>query len=401
MKYLLVNHIAAARGKDGAHLRLPVEWARDVCATALAARSVGATLLLATPVTDEPGPSSFELVPDQLGFEHIRLPFYDSARSFLHERSALTDALAEAVRLADVVQLDHGGYPISLGHVADPIAKSMGRPTVWIVNGESLPQSSLASTAGNVAKRLVGRSLDRRLGRSLIEHLGSASLVITGTESLSADLRDGHGVANTRIESIDLLESEVASASQLELRTRRLLDRHRPLRFAVAGELNIASGVGHVIRAMHRCLRLRTPIELLIVGDGVERDAFRQFADELNVTPYVKFVNDPAAVNEADVLIDSALTPSAQRSLFSPLALGLAPITFGRRSIDGQVICVPDGYADGLASAMFAAATNREQLVARMLAGVEWARTRTLDAACRKRFAMASSLKGNRSRGAA
>ena len=62
---------------------------------------------------------------------------------------------------------------------------------------------------------------------------------------------------------------------------------------------------------------------------------------------------------------------------------------------------MPSGYADGLAAAMLDAVLKRDELVARMLAGIAFARARTLDLACRQRFARAMNLKGDRTRGVA
>ncbi len=401
MRYLLVNHIPAGAGSDPAHLLLPADWARDVGATARAAQAAGIELTIATPFANRPIKGGVEIVPDRAGFEHLTLSFYDSARSFLHERLELTSTLDEAIARADVVQLDHGGYPVSLGHVADPIAKSRRKRTVWIISGDALPQSSLAQSAGNVAKRLVGRSVDLRLRKLLIDHLASASRVICGAAEVKTQLADSHKIVSDCIESVDVLDSEVASFADLEARTRRLLDVKRPIRFVVTGEQNVVAGTEHVLRAMHRCLRLHLPMELVILGDGVERSALLEQAGKLNIASLVRFSSDGAELRDADVWIDSGLTPVAERPFFVPMARGLAPIVYRTHATHPHVVTVPSGYADGLAMAMSDAAIKREPLVARMLAGVEYARSRTLDLACRRRFDLVRSFGGDRSRPAA
>lgn len=401
MRYLLVNHIPAAPGSDAAHLLLPSDWARDVSAAARAAAEAGIALTIATPISDRPIRGGMEIVPDQLGFEHLALPFYDSARRFLHERSAIQASLGQAIAQADVVQLDHGGYPVSLGHIADPIAKEHRRSTLWIVNGESLPRSSIGQSAGNAAKRWVGRSVDSRLQKSLIAHLSSAAKVVCNSALLQNQLADTHGIESECVESMDVLETEIANSAQIETKTKRLLDHSRPLRFVVTGEQNIIAGTEHVLRAMHRCLRLRVPIELIILGDGTERGALLETATNLDIASFVRFSLDVKELQEADVWIDSALTPAAEQSIAVPMARGLAPIVYRTATPNPHVVTVPSGYSDGLSAAMFDATMQREKLVGRMLAGVAFARARTLDGACRRRFELAKSMRGGRSRPAA
>lgn len=398
MRYLLVNHIPTAIGADPAHLMLPGAWARDLCAAARAARAAGITLIVATPVTRRPVLDGVEVVPDEAGFEHIALPHYDSARSFLHERSSLQAALTQAISLADIVQLDHGGYPVSLGHVADPIAKAQRRKTLWILGGDALPQSTLAQSAGTVAKRLVGRGVDQRLRKLLIDHLATAALVICCADSIRSQLAELK-IDSTCIETLDVLDSEIEP--QPGARAKRLVDPGHPLRFIVTGEQNIIAGTDHVLRAMHRCLRLRLPMELVILGDGVERDAILRQAQSLGIATRVRFGRDGTEMRSADVWVNAALTPAAEQDWSLPLARGLAPIVYRTHPVNEHVVRVPSGYVDGLAAAMSEAAIGREALAARMLAGVSHARTRTLDAACRRRFELAIALQGGRSRPAA
>lgn len=400
MRYLLVNHIPASPGRDPAHLVLPKEWARDVAATARVARELGIELMLATPVSGRPA-AGVEIVPDSLGFEHVALPFFDSARSFLRVRSALSATLERAIGQADLVQLDHGGHPVSLGHVADPIAKSLGTPTLWVVSGSSLPQSSLRQTAGSAAKRLVGRSVDSRLRTLLIDHLATAAGVICASTAVQQQLGGVHRIASLPIESMNVLDSEISTRVEIETRTRRLLDRTRPLRFIVTGEQNIVAGTDHVLRALHRCLRLRVPAELVILGDGVERAALLTLATELELAPYVRFSTDASELNDADVWLNAALTRAAEQPHEGMMAAGFAPILYRTQAVNEHVVTVPSGYTAGLGVAMFDAAVKREQLAGRMLAGIEHVRTRTLEAACRQRFEHVKTLKGVRSRPAA
>lgn len=396
MRYLLVNHIAAAPGRDPAHLILPANWARDLGAAARVANEVGFSLTVATPLADRAIPDGVEVVPDSLGFEHITLPFYNSARTFLHERKRLEATLGRAVQGCDVVQLDHGGYPISLGHVADPIAKTHGRDVVWVLSGSTLPLSTIGSTAGNLAKRFVGRSVDGRLRSSLLEHLSGSLLTICDFPALRGELTQSHQLDSTCIECVNVLDREVLSSSAIQARTRRLLDPNHTLRFIVTGEQNIVAGTDHVLRAMHRCLRLGAACELTILGDGVERDALLKLAESMQMSSFVRLSGDPKALDEADVWVNAALTRAAEQAVDPYMARGLVPIVAREAAATSHVVTVPHGASEDLTAALFEAVMQRDRLVARVLGGVEYVRTRTLEAAYRKRFKAVRTAKGDR-----
>jgi hypothetical protein len=400
VNYLLVNHIPAHVGRDASHVHLPRAWARDLAAAARAASGAGARLLVATPLSDAPAPrDAIELVPDENGFEHVPLPHYSSARSFLRERAKLTAQLELAVSAADVVQLDLGGHPVPLGLVADPLARAAGKPTIWMTAGERAPDLRLASESRSATKRAVGRTLDTRVRRSLSDALREAGAVITTHAEASAEL-DRSGIASTTIESVAVADAEVATDPQTAARHARLLDGSRPLRILVTGEHTIDRGTEHVLAAMFRCWRLRVPVTLVTTSRGSESDAVRQHARELGLTSHVTLI-DPVPLDEADLIIDPALGNAARLDLELFLARGLPAIAYSPRSAAPAILSLPRGDVDALADALFRAATDRAALAARMISGHAWVRARTIDAAHRQRFALARTLARTTARGAA
>lgn len=396
MRYLLANHIPATAGRDPAHLVLPAAWTRELTAASRAASERGTLLTVAMPLTQTPSNDGIQVVPDQLGFEHLPLPHYNSARSFLRQRAALEGALSRGMANADVVQLDAGGYPIWLGAIANPIAKAHRRPTLWML-GNELPKSTIRHTAGNAAKRLVGRSLDGRLSRSLLESLRAALCVVCTSETLAEHLRASEGIRVECVESLDVLDSEVATSAQAQARAHRLRDLHRPIRFIVTGQLNVVAGTDRILRALHRCLRLGAACELYVHADGVERSALQALAAELQIESFVHFSAPTHEIEACDVWIDPALTKAAQQSYGQALARGLCPIVCRDTACVGPVVTIAANSVDELSAAMLNAALNRDQTLKRMLAGIDFARTRTLEAAYRRRFELIATLRKDRS----
>lgn len=390
MNYLLINHIAAHRGTDGARLRLPQAWARDLGAAARAAEAADIRLIVATPVSPDP-PSTYavEMMPDDVGFEHVALPGYGSARSFLRERHALTTQLQSIIAAADVVQLDLGGHPIPLGLVADPIVIAARKRKVWVV-GKSL-EVRPGSRSRHAAKRVVGRTLGAGMRRSLLEALRSADRVIASAQNIVDEAKSRAQVRATLIESIDVLDSELATAAAISARHVRLLDSQRPLRIAVHGTQTVDRGVTHVLAAIHRCWRLSSPVMFIASSVGSEVDAVRRHAAELGLNSALTLVPDPEFA-DADLVVDASLSNAARADLDAIVAGGTPVIAYAPRNPSPGVMAIARGAVDDLAEAIFRATTDRGSLATLLIAGHAWARERTLDAAHRRRFELVRQL---------
>ena len=345
--------------------------------------------------------SLVDVVPDLAGFEHVALPGYHNARTFLAARELLARTLGNAIAAADVVQLDHGGHPIPLGVIADPIARHLQRRRIWTIAGDKLPDPRLAHAARTTARRLIGRPVDARVRRVWAEALRTADGILTQSASVTRDLHRTLAIGSTSIESINALDADLATAGTLAVRQERLLDTDRPLRLVVSGDQSIARGTDHVLRAMARVRRLHVPLELIVIGRGTEIAPFARLAGELGLASAVSFCDDANAVAEADVLVDASLTDRSQPDLARALAGGLAPIAYAPRIDCEGLVAVPRNDLDALTAALFNAALRRDALVARMLRGVAWASARTLDVGHRRRIELALGIIRRNSRGAA
>lgn len=387
MNYLLVNHIAAYAGQDAAHLGLPIAWARDVAAASRAARQAGVRLIVATPISGAaPTEETIELIPDDAGFEHVMLPRYWSARSFLGERSRLAAMLRTAITAADIVQLDLGGHPIPVGLVADPIARELGKPTLWMI--DRLPDVRPGSRSRQLAKRAVGRTIAGSVRRSLSDALRSAGQVIATTSEIGDDLRTRSASNISVVESIDVRDDERPTSVTIAARHARLLDTTRPLTIAVLGEQTVERGTAHVLAAMHRCLRLSAAVKLIASSRGGEVELVRRHAAELGLATSVLLVDAPNLA-DADLVIDPALSNIARNDTAAIAACGLPVIAYSPRRSSPGVFEIERGAVDALAEELFQVATNRGRLATLLINGQAWAHDHTVDAAHRRRFALA------------
>ena len=390
MNYLLINHIAAHAGADAARLRLPVAWARDVGAAARAANASDIRLIVATPLSDTPAPAdAIDLLPDEVGFEHVALPGYISARTFLRERDALSARLRSAIAAADVVQLDLGGHPVPLGLFADPIVKAAGRRKLWIV-GRSLDFRT-DSRSQHAAKRVVAKTLGASMRRSLVAALRSADCIIASTQAAVNEVEARAGGRAMLIESIDATDADLPTAATISARHARLIESDRPLRIAVHGPQTVDRGIDHVLAAMHRCWRLAAPVTLVASNVGGEVDAVRRHVEELGLSSAVTLVPDPEFA-DVDVVVDTALANHARLDADAVVARGTPVIAYAPRNVSPGVKAIDRGAVDVLAEVLFRAATDRGSLATLLIAGHAWARERTLDAAHRRRFELARQI---------
>jgi hypothetical protein len=394
LNYLLVNHIPAHPGADSAHLRLPAQWMRDLSAAGRVARSVGVRLTVATPLVPAPAKAKdlVDIVPDELGFEHAPIPGYNSARAYIKQRSAVEAALGPLIANADVVQLDQGGHPMPLGLVAHPLVHEANKRTLWVVSGDSVPDSHLSETAGTLAKRVLGKPVDSRIRHTLLDALREANAVVTTNPAVTRVLRSDWQVNSGTIEVIDVADDQLVSAHRIAERHQRLLNTDRPLRVWLPGEQTIDRGTDHALAAIHKCWKLRVPVELMLDPAGGELETVKKHIADLGLSLAIRWTGERETPENADVLLDTALCNTARHDLDVPTAQGLAPIAYTPRHAIPFVVAVARGDVDVLAEAIFNAATDRQSLVQRMLSGVEWARSRTLDVAYRQRFAIAQSL---------
>lgn len=150
-----------------------------------------------------------------------------------------------------------------------------------------------------------------------------------GIRVVTPELREllvERGIPAERIRTIGN-GSDIETFAPLDLgacRARNGLPATKPM-LAVAGNLWPALDLGTVFQAMKQLREEGLDLELIVIGDGVSREAFAaRAADTLGVPPPVRWFGavPPAKVNELLNAADVVLAPFSQRIEFA----GLAPL---------------------------------------------------------------------------
>src|SRR3954464_13638976 len=116
-------------------------WLEDLRAQTKAIRDAGMELIVTTPLLEKldlTNSGSFnagEVRPEDEGFRYEPLPFFISMKQYLKQRAATLQRLEEVISQADIIHLGYGGHPIGYGELAWPIARRMGKKTIWIFDG--------------------------------------------------------------------------------------------------------------------------------------------------------------------------------------------------------------------------------------------------------------------------
>jgi glycosyltransferase involved in cell wall biosynthesis len=414
VNYLLLNHIPAKPGRNAAHLRLPRAWANELKSTADALRPVGANLFVATPVAPllSDDPDLVELSPAEVGFEHVAIPGYSSAQTYLRTRGELADALKRVVDLADVVQMDDGGHPVPLGIEAFEHASNAKKKRVFIFGRDDTEDRlRLVNRARRAAKRLVGHTLHWSMSSRLAQAVQESELVIAHGASVVKKYGATWDHRCHLVDRVEVRDAELLDGAGIEARRQVLLQDNRPLRVLCAGRQVAISGTDHVLRAVAKCRRLHVPVEIVVAGDGQDVDFFRSLAWQLGLEGGVQFVTDQTKINEAwqtcDVLASGVLSDFTPREVLLGVARGLVPVMYAAARTDeaqgrpptvgdprfGEaIVTVPRGDIETLADRLVHCAGNRGALVQRMFKGLAWIKPRTVDASHRTRAALVRSL---------
>jgi glycosyltransferase involved in cell wall biosynthesis len=415
VNYLLLNHIPAHAGSDGAQLRVPRAWANELRSTADAMRPMESKLLVATPLITAPASDDVDLVelsPEEVGFEHLVIPGYSTAQSYLRSRGELADALRRAIELADVVQMDDGGHPVPLGLEAFDVASAAQKKRVFVFGRDDTEDRlRLVNRARRAAKRLVGHTLQWSMSGRLAQAVRESELVIAHGANVVKKYGATWDHRCHLVDRVEVRDAELLDGVAIEARRAVLLQDDRPLHVLSAGRQVAISGTDHVLRAVAKCRRLQVPVELTVAGDGQDLDFFRSLAWQLGLETGVQFVTDRQQINDAwqscDVLASGVLSDHVPREVLLGVARGMVPVMYAAARTDeaqerpptvgdprfGEaIITVPRGDVDTLADRLVHCAGNRGALVQRMFKGLAWIKPRTVDASHRTRAALVRSL---------
>lgn len=127
---------------------------------------------------------------------------------------------------------------------------------------------------------------------------------------------------------------------------------HQPhhKRLLYTGRLSAAKGVPILLQALQQVVRQHPDLTLTLVGDGPDRPALERLANELDLTPYLKFVGYQSqdAVREylhnSDIFVLPSFSEGLPVALMEALAAGVPVVTTSVAGISELVEQDINGY---------------------------------------------------------
>lgn len=414
MKYLLVNHVALGRTEMPGRFRIGDLWLEDLAAQARAIAATGMQLVVATPCVDAGQPlaasgsfNTLEVVPPERGFDYVPLPRYLSMAQYLRVIRRLRASLRQAMADVAIVQVGYGGHPVALGQVAWPIAGELKKKRIWVFDGaDPFPRLQLhADKTRNPLARALKRRRVRAFERFCADAVRDADLVFAHNASVAQRFAASWGPHCHAFDRSFVTDEVLIDPEQLARRQGRLLETDRPLRLVMAGRQIHIKGTDQVIRAVAKARRLSVPVELDILGEGEDLDAFKKLAAEERVEPAVRFLGSVPygtalfeAWDRCDVMVVANLTAEISRNVLLSCARGLPLITYTNPGTDQMLreadaaILVPRADVDRLAEALIRAHRDRARLALLAMNGWRLARGKNLDETHRRRGELAAAL---------
>lgn len=404
-RYLLVTHVPFGRGTTAGSLRAGDMWLEDLRAQRQALAGT-CTLAVAAPVLDdldERTSGSFDLAeldPRREGIAVVPLPPAGTWREVLRDGRRLRRVLADAIADCDVVQADYGGHPVSLGEIAWPIARRLGRKRIWLFDGaDPFPRLERdASSDRNPVTRALRRRLVGRFERFCRRAIGEADLVFAHNHAV-AERFAGSWAEHCHVFPRSFVRDDLlAGDADLARRHAELHRRDRPLRLVVAGRQIAIKGTDHVLHALAALRRDGIETQLVVLGDGEDRPAFERLAADLGLGDAVRFAGQVpygprlfAEWDRADVMAITNLTAEISRNVLLGMARGLPVVLYRNPGTDalvedrGAAILVPTGDVAALAAALRRAHEDRDLLAGVSANGLALARDHTLEGCHRAR----------------
>lgn len=383
--YLLVIMIPCFVGPDGGHHVDPL-WRKDLLGHLPHLRR----LTLAAPARPlaEAGDDAVPIDPEPAAnvLDFVDLP---PCRSTLGALLTLPSALARlwrAIGRVGIVQAHIGGWPISYGWFAVPMARLRGKFVV--VNVEATGWGPALRTPWRVAAFARAVAFEG-LGRLTLNLAQLVTCTQSGYRRMLLPWRRhrAHVLVATWIDPWAVLDHDRAEDAWDE----RLAGPSRPLRLVFAGQLTASKGILVLLDAV-RMLAGRVPVRLHIYGKGPLRDRCERAAAALGPGAEVEFrgvlAYGPgffAMLDDHDLAVVPSLTDEQPRVVYDAYARALpvlASDTTGHRECvaPGRTgVLVPPGDAAALAGAIARASARRDELRAMGLAGLDVARDTTHD----------------------
>lgn len=413
MNYLLVNHVPFFKGQSPGVFRLGDLWLEDLRAQARAIHAAGGRLTVATPLERtlaETASGSFNLIeirPPADGFNYAPLTRYQSMKQYLLRRATVRRELTDAIGKTDVVQMGYGGHPVGLGRVAFPIAKKLGKHTIWVFDGaDPFPRLQLlADNTRNPVKRWIKRRMNRKFEAFCRRAIRESDLVFAHNNAVVERFKDVWGPHCYQFDRSFVTDEIVLNETEIAARAARLLDKNRSMRLVVCGRQILIKGTDHVLRALAKARRLGGRLSLDVIGDGTDLPGFIELSRELGledhvrvrgVVPYGKVLFDVWA--ECDLMVITNLTAEISRNTLLAAARGMPIITYQNAGTDKMLNdaeagwIVERGNVDALAETFVQACRERQKLVTLLHNARTLAKSITLDNTHRRRAELAAAL---------
>jgi hypothetical protein len=408
MNYVLVNHVPFAFTRSAAEVRTAPAMLADLRAQAAALAEAGLRLLVAAPVLPANHPAakrctSESFSPDEIGFELLHLPVYQSMRDYLRRKEKLVAALTQHLAVADIAQLGYGGHPMMLGEVAWPIAHAAGAKIVWMFDGvdpfERMKQ--LNRRDNNPVRRLAKQRLLSHKIRFCREAVAKADWVIAHHPSIKDRFPEAWD-SHCRLLDAPLFDAdELPSEQQLEWMQAQRADKNRGLRFAVFEPQNATDPADHLIRALAHCRRLSVPMNMDIIAPAAAAQKLMKLTGEMAMGEFVRHVDPPTdtagwvnALSACDAHVNVSLGGFDETRTYAALGCGLPMVAYENASTDRLIetasagMVVPEQNVALLAQAMID--LHRERRLLNRYGENAWrvGQQRTLQANHRQRVEM-------------
>lgn len=274
MTYLLITHVPLFAGQSTGVVRATTPWAVDLRAATAALRNEGFDVHVASPLAAQIDKrtserySITELSPARDGFVHLPLPFPRTMPQFVAARASLRKALGAAMRGASIIQMGHGGHPVSMGALAWPIAGKSGRPRIWQFDAsDPFPQLEKYTRAGhNPAKRVAKQMMLSRTLGACRQAIREADLVFCHRPQLAERFPELQSDRVAMLPWSGLAESTIASPAIIASRQDRLL-KSKTIRLVHLLNGSVPRASEHLIRAVAKAARLGAAVALDLIGN--------------------------------------------------------------------------------------------------------------------------------------
>ena len=410
-RYLLVINLPCYLDSEG-NRRLEVLWHKDL----VKHLDHIAALTLASPLrTEPPPPGDFPVVAvdDRAGtLAYLDLPPCRSTLSALVTLPAAMARLWRAIGRTDFVHANVGGWPISHGWVAVPMARLRGKFVMTNVESASWRMGLRRPWR---FKRLAQGVVFEAMARFCVNLSDLVTFTQAGyrDEMLSKRRQDrGHVISASWVDPVNILSDDRAEADWVE----RLADPTRPLRVVFAGVLAAGKGVDVLLHALELLgARDGAPLRVQLFGEGPLQDACAETSRKLDGGRVILELCGRLAygleffgmLRGQDLLVVPSVSDEQPRVVYDAFAQALPVVA---SDTTGLVECVADGRNGrvvpagdpaALADALDRASAHRGRLRELGLAALGDARSLTHDEMHRRRAALiASAVAAGRRAGA-